>query len=311
MADRVDWDLWKVEQWQRLNGLHHTDQARDLADIFADDLNRQHAKSLTFVCALDSPHTPTDRKQPDFLYEDRPACLSVVFEVTRLIDRQTKENASQWERFLRCAECHIPATVRGRFLVSVNLSKHPPRNRAACVALANTLSERSGVSEETIDLSDIVPSARAFHYDVAEKDVHLELGPSAHRVDLSFEWYGDVLRETNDKFLDYSSTHETFLLIDSRPVDALRPDSLRRFKPWHWIAWNRTARSRELRSLAPFAITHDDFSNIHHVIAFGVDSGIHAESIWQAPSSSLRTPDGWIIEPPVEPAGPTPPSGTP
>ncbi len=311
MADRVDWDLWMVEERQRLDSLHHTAQARDLADIFANDLNHQPGRSLTFVCALDSPHTPTCRKQPDFLYEDKSACLSVVFEITRLIDRQTKENASQWEQFLRWAERHIPASVRGHFLVSVNLSEHPPRDRAACVALADKLTERSGVSVQTIDLSDIAPSAKAFHYNVAEKDVHLELGPRAHRVDLSFEWYREkVLRETNDKFLDYSSNHETFLLIDSRPWDALLPASLMPFKPWHQIAWNRAARSHDLRSLASLPFTHDDFVNIQHVIVFGLDSGIHAESIWQAPNSGLRTPDGWIIRPPGEPAGTMPPSQT-
>jgi hypothetical protein len=239
-------------------------------------------------------------KQPDLLYEDKPAGKALVFEVKRLWDKQTQENVFQWKQFLRSVECHMPKIVPGYFLVTVNLSDHPPRDRTACIAkaFAKALTERSGVSEEveTINLNDIVPDTSVHHYTFGEPEGRIALYPPIHQVDLSFGWYRELLQKTNEKFRDYNSVHEeTFLLIDSRTLDAIWPNYLSDFRTWHQIArdWKQPYALTDLR---PFAFTLNDFSNIHHVIEFGFDPDLYAKSIWQAPNSVFRTPDEWTIE---------------
>jgi len=268
-----------VEEQARL---FHLEQARDkkalerdLTDIFVGYLNSRCRLSLKWICSPDE--TEHRSSEPDHVYADTAMALSVALEVTRLYDEKQK----RWEDFSRRVAKALGPEARGYFGIGIPhcLAVPPGKDLPARVAQELAVLKPGERTDLTSLLGGPVSAERlSMHWET------LVVLPLFHEVPhfIFGPKYQNNLREANDKFRRWHDNgSETFLLYDARMWGALTTTTVRG-------KWNRVAHM--FNSNCPSGIVPEDYSNIDHVIVFGLCAkGVEAKTLWTHSECRLPT----------------------
>jgi hypothetical protein len=322
---------WVVEERERLLGLgverQGKDLALDLAELFVGDLREKSRRCLTLVSRPDEDDR--NAPAPDFVYEDRAAGIRAVLEVTRPLVQSTQRQISDRTKFRDEVLSDLPDAFRGQYLLVIDPSWVPPRDRRGRQELARQVAQSLDLGRQTlppmpddplarrpgeqrIELRPVLPGF-ALRGDEATRPTELILfgssepwpavaptvGEGARNLESVREdylqWYRCILREADCKLARYACGGcETFLLLDRRLDDHLSLYAPRRLKGWHDHAYKNPGAPWVLNP-----ITQEDFLHIHHILAFCLpSSGVSVSVLWQAPNVRLTTCLEWSIKPP-------------